>query len=451
MDRSKILLVDDDIHILRTISVNLMDSGFDVITSPDGQSALDILGKDTAITVVITDLAMEKMSGDELFHKINSLYPYIPVIILTAHGSVKSAVNLVRDGAFDYIEKPSDYKQLTKILNLAVKHNSLQQEINFLRQELGKEKSFHDIIGSSRKMLEIFERIKVAGPSDFNVLIEGESGTGKELIARAIYLNSHRKNQKFLPINCAAIPHALIESELMGHEAGAFTGAIGQKMGKFELANNGTVFLDEIGELDKQLQTKLLRVLDEKTFQRVGGNSNIITNFRLIAATNRDLNTEMKKNNFREDLFYRLNVINIHVPPLRSRREDIINLAEYFLKKYSILQNKTIKEIAPKALNVLYSYDWPGNVRELENIIKRTIVFCKTNKINISDLPQNIVSYTQINMDKKLQKKVINESEKKEILKALKVAGGNKAKAARIMDVSRPCLYRKIAEYDIDS
>jgi DNA-binding NtrC family response regulator len=452
MDNPKALIVDDDSNILKVLSANISENGFLVETCQNGERALEILEHDNGINVVVADLEMEEMSGKELFQEINQLYPYIPVIILTAYGSVESAVELVKKGAFDYLEKPSNHIQLIKVLQTAVRHNSLQREIQFLRQELDKKKTFCDLVGKSRKMFEVFERIKVVADSNFNVLIEGESGTGKELVAKAIHQKSHRKDKPFVTINCAAIPLALMESELFGHEQGAFTGALKQKTGKFELANSGTIFLDEIGELDKALQKKLLRVLEDRIIQRVGGNADINTDFRLIAATNRDLKKEVQKKQFRSDLYYRLNVIDIKIPPLRNRKEDVLCLIEYFLKKYSTIEKKEITEIAPQALAVLYDYDWPGNVRELENIIKRAIVFCKNQKIKKSDLPSHLIS-TRIQALNVQEKKEVNKTtqrEKNEIIKTLSKAGGNKTKASELLGIHRRQLYRKIDEYNID-
>jgi len=450
ISKPKVLIVDDDPNLLETLSANISNHNFLVETCLSGEMALEILERDNEINVVIADLSMNGMSGEELFQEINQQYPYIPVIILTAYGSVESAVELVKQGAYDYLEKPSNIVQLIKVLETAVKHNSLQQEIQILRQELDKKKIFCNIVGKSRKMLKIFERIKVVANSNFSVLIEGESGTGKELVAKAIHQKSPRKDKPYITINCAAIPRELMESELFGYEKGAFTGALNQKIGKFEIAHNGTVFLDEIGELDKKLQSKLLRVLEEKKIQRVGGNKDINTNFRLIAATNRNLREQVKRNLFRKDLYFRLNVIDIKIPPLRDRKDDISCLVEYFLKKYSVVEKKRIPEISPQALAIFYEYDWQGNVRELENIIKRAIVLCKNHKIKKTDIPGYLSekkSKAVKNKNKNLSDK---EKEKKEIIKALVKTGGNKSKAAKMLGINRRRIYRKIEEYKID-
>jgi len=450
MPYPKVLVVDDERNILEMLSINLSGKGFNVVTCQSGNQALNILEQDPEINAVLTDLAMGKMSGDELFQKIKKLYPYIPVIILTAYGSVESAVRLVKEGAFDYIEKPADNNQLIRVLGTAVKHNSLQQEIQFLRQELGKGKTFYNIVGKSRKMLEVFDLIRSVADTDCNVLIEGESGTGKELVARAIHQRSHRRDNPFIPINCSAIPHTLMESELFGYEPGAFTGALNRKLGKFELADKGTIFLDEIGELDKSLQAKLLRVLEEKTLSRVGGNDCIEIDFRLIAATNCDLKREVQRKHFRDDLYYRLNVINIKLPPLKQRGEDILYLAGFFLKKHSTLERKEVKEISPQVLSLLCDYHWPGNVRELENIIKRAIILCKGSKIKKSDIPPDLIAATLVNSDERQKRIISKEKEKKDIINALAKAGGSKTKAAKILGIDRRKLYRKIDKYNIN-
>lgn len=453
MNLPKVLIVDDDINILEVLSANLSAHEFNIVTAQSGEQALEILERDSEINVVITDLAMDEMRGEDLFQEINRLYPYIPVIILTAYGSIESAVRLVKEGAFDYLEKPSDNIQLLRLLEAAVRHSSLQREIQFLRQELDKQKVFCNIVGKSRGMLEVFELVKVVADTDHNVLIEGESGTGKELVALAIHQRSSRRGNPFVPINCAAIPHTLMESELFGYESGAFTGAVNQKLGKFELANKGTLFLDEIAELDKDLQTKLLRVLEGKTIHRIGGNADIQLDFRLIAATNRNLKEEIQENNFRKDLYYRLNVINIKIPPLRQRGEDIVCLAEFFLKKYSALEKKKqVSGISPRALSVLCNYSWPGNVRELENIIKRAVILCKGGMIRKTNLPADLIAATSQSMGEEQRKtaKIKKIREKDRIIEALQKAGGNKTKAARVAQISRRQLYRKIEEFAID-
>jgi two-component system NtrC family response regulator len=447
----KVLVVDDEVNTLTTLSTKISKIGFFVETCHSGESALELLEHSNEINVVITDLAMAGMSGEDLFVEINQRYPYIPVIVLTAHGSVESAVGLLKNGAFDYLEKPSNKAQLIKTLKSAARHNSLHQEIQFLRQELNKKKAFCNIVGRSRKMIELYKRIKIIADSNFSVLVEGESGTGKELVATAIHQKSPRKDNPFITINCAAIPHTLIESELFGYEQGAFTGALNQKIGKLELANKGTLFLDEISELDENLQSKLLRVLEEKKVHRVGGNTDIKIDFRLIAATNRDLRKYSQKKHFREDLYYRLNVIDIKIPPLKERKEDISLLVGHFLKKYSVVENKRIPEITPQAMNTLFDYDWPGNVRELENVIKRAIVLCRNHKIKEADLPTYMLETKVQIPDGKKNKKTIDENEKKEIIEKLKKTKGNKTKAAKLLGIDRRQLYRDIEKYQIDS
>ena len=450
MNQSKILIVDDNNDLLGIISSNLSGNDFAVVTCQSGEQALRILELDSEINVVLTDLAMDNMNGAELFEKINQLYPYIPVIILTGQGSIESAVKLVKAGAFDYIQKTSDSIQLTKILRLAVRQNSLQREIQLLRQQLDYQKTFCNIVGRSRKMVDLFELINLVCDTGHNILIEGESGTGKELVARALHEKSHRKNNPFVAINCSAIPPTLMESELFGYEPGAFTGALNQKPGKFELANEGTIFLDEISEMDVSLQSKLLRVVEEKKIQRIGGNADIKTNFRLIAATNRELKKDVEKNLFRGDLYYRLNVISIKIPPLRERQEDVLCLIDYFLKRYSVLEKKDIKGISPDALTILCDYKWPGNVRELENVLKRATITCSGNRIETSDLPLELISGVIQAPGVKKENKLKCGERKEDIINALKKTGGNKAKAAKLIGIHRKQLYREINKFNID-
>jgi len=443
----KVLLVDDSPPILKVLTANLKENNFDVITCESGQQALSILEQESEINVIITDLLMDGMQGGELFEITNQNYPDIPVIILTGYGTIESAVELVKKGAYDYLEKPSNNYQLIKLLNKAAKQNRLQRENNFLRQELYHKKSFCNILGRSNVMLKLFDLIKVSAVNDFSVLIEGESGTGKELVAKAIFQKSKKKDVPFVIINCGNIPSNLIESELFGHEKGAFTGASSTRIGKFEQAHNGTIFLDEIGELDLALQTRLLRVLQEKVIQRVGGNTDIKVNFRLISATNRNLKKAVQEKQFREDLYYRINVFKIEVPPLRKRKEDILLLANNFIGKHSIIPQNEPKEISAKILSILQDYHWPGNVRQLENVILGALALSHTSKtIKKSHLPKEIIEATQVNTKKKQSEK---KNEKQIIIKALQKANNNKTKAAEILEMKRRTLYRKLEKYQI--
>jgi len=386
-----ILIVDDEKNYPMIIGELLQEEGYASSTASSGMEALDILNNDL-IDLVLTDVKMPGMNGIQLLEKIKEINPDIPVIIMTAYGSVEKAVEAMHKGAYTFILKPFENQALIAHIAKAISVYRIVQENNFLRDAISSRYSFDNIIGKSKPMQEIYEIIKKVAPSNASFLIEGESGTGKELVAKSIHYNSPRKNKSLVAVNCSAFAETLLESELFGHEKGAFTGAGTMKKGRFEIADQGTLFLDEIGEMPISLQIKLLRVLQEKTIERVGGTLSIPVDFRLIAATNKNLEDEIKKGNFREDLYYRLNVVKTVIPPLRERPEDIPLLVNHFIDKYTNEQTSTstVSGIKPEAVKILCDYQWKGNVRELENTIERCVILAGTNTITPSDLPPQI-------------------------------------------------------------
>ncbi|PIE33536.1 DNA-binding response regulator [candidate division KSB3 bacterium] len=385
----KILVVDDE-GIQRDIVRDILqDQGHEVVALGSGDEALEYI-KNSTVDVVLTDLRMPGMDGVELLQHIKAFDPEIVVVVITAYGSFESAVEAVKKGAYDYLAKPLEKEQLTLVVTRALNRKFLADENRSLRQELQERYEFHNIIGYSQKMQAVFKMIEKVAPSESTVIIYGESGTGKELVARALHYHSKRKEQRFLAVNCAAIPDSLLESEMFGYEKGAFTGASQQKNGLFEEADNGTLFLDEIGDLDITLQAKLLRVLQEGEFQRVGGTKTLKVNVRLLAATNKNLEEEVKEGRFRQDLYYRLNVVPVFLPPLRARKEDIPYLARHFLTRYTTKHEKTIKKISPAVMKRFMDYRWEGNVRELESVIERSVILADRDVIEPEILPEKL-------------------------------------------------------------
>jgi DNA-binding NtrC family response regulator len=443
-----ILIVDDEKNIREGLGKTLELDGYNVMLAADGDVALDSL-KEQEIDLVITDLKMPNLSGEKLLQLVVSEYPTIPVIILTGHGTIETAVKAMRDGAYDFLTKPVYLDRLSLLVKRALSQRELQLTHRALVEEVEKKKQFSNIIGKSESMQKIFDLVSQVAPTKASVLITGESGVGKELIADAIHYNSPRKDKPFIKVHCAALSESLLESELFGHERGAFTGAIEKKRGRFELANNGTIFLDEIGEINQNIQIKILRVLQEKKFERVGGEETIEVNVRIVSATNKDLKEEIRKGNFREDLYYRLNVVNITIPPLRERKDDLPLLVAVFLREFAKENGKPIEGIDPKARIALYNYSWPGNIRELRNCIESSVVLSKGNTITVDDLPSYLKSdsdnYIKISLGVSLE-----EAEKEIIQNTLTYYKGNKSKTAEILGIGRKTLHRKLAEYGID-
>jgi len=383
---NRILVVDDEINMQVVLRAMLKKEGYEVFTAPDGREALKILAGDD-IDVVVTDLKMPNMDGMGLLERVAADYPAVPVIMITAHGTVATAVDALKKGAFDYVTKPFEQDELKNVVLKAIKTRRLSNE-EFVAGADDIDR--YGIVGASEPMQEIFETIKRVAPTTTTILISGETGTGKELIANAIHINSPRKGNPLIKINCAAIAENLMESELFGYEKGAFTGAVVTKPGRFELAHKGTLFLDEVGELPKEMQVKLLRVIQEQTFERVGGLKTIKVDVRLITATNRNLFQDVKEGRFREDLFYRLNVLPIHLPALRERRDDIPTLIAYFVDRFRKKLGRDIQGLEDDVLDLLINYDWPGNIREMENLLERLVLMARGQTIAMADVPGEI-------------------------------------------------------------
>lgn len=446
-----ILLVDDESSIRETLKIILEDSGYLVITAKDGYEALDYL-KENIVDILITDLRMPKMDGIELMKNSLEIDPYLETIFISAYADIKSAVKALKMGAFDYIEKSFTTEELIFTVEKAIERKKLIEENKNLKGRLEGEYDYEGVIGKSEKMQRLFYLINRIANSKASVLLTGESGVGKEVFAKLIHNKSSRKSQNFIAINCGAIPENLIESELFGHEKGAFTGAIQLKKGKFELANNGTLFLDEVGELPLQMQVKFLRVLQERQFYRIGSEESIKVDVRIIAATNKNLFEEINKGNFREDLYYRLNVVNIEIPPLRDRREDIPLLAEKFLVEFSEEYDKNLKYIDVETMNYLIGYNWKGNVRELRNIIERSVLISNHDEEFLLKeyLPNEITGLETIDKTEERVEMSLQDYEKMIIQNVLKRCDGNKTKTADILGIKRQTLYNKMKEYKID-
>ena len=451
-DWGAILVVDDDADMRELVHDMLKDRGHQVTTAGSGPEALKLLGEED-YAAVLTDLRMKGMQGLELLSEIKRTYPDVGVILMTAFGSVETAVEAMKHGASDYLTKPVKKEELVRVVERVIRETALRREVGRLRREVHKEYSFHQILGKSKAMQAVFDLIRRVADSPTNVLITGESGTGKELVAKAIHYNSDRKDAPFVPVNCAAIPESLLESELFGHMRGAFTDAKMDKRGLFEEAQKGTLFLDEISELPLMLQAKILRAIQEKEIRRVGANKPIAVDVRIIAATNLNLAEEVKAKRFRDDLYYRLNVIELKLPPLRERREDIPLLVEAFLQKCAAGRGKQVKGVSEAALAMLMDYGWPGNVRELENIIERAVTLSRGEKIVPEDLPPAIQGSRGDRrvLDEAAERTLPLEAVEREyILKILEKMGGNKYQAAHALGIDRKTLYRKLGEIEED-
>lgn len=446
---STILIADDEKNILSGLQMAFEDEGYAVLTAENGKIAWDLITKNS-VDLVITDLRMPEMDGYELIKRISSSYPTLPVIVLTGHGTIETAVETMRDGAIDFFTKPVDLEKLLLVIKKTIKNSQLQEQNRRLTLEiekLKKQQHYSRIIGKSAKVEAMLDTIKQVAPTKATVLITGESGTGKELVADAIESLSQRNGKPFIKVHCAALSSTLLESELFGHEKGSFTGATSQKKGRFELADGGTIFLDEIGEIDAATQVKLLRVLQERNFERVGGEKTIEVDVRVIAATNRNLQEEVKKGNFREDLYYRLCVVEIHVPPLRERKEDIELLSADFLNTFNEEEGKSIEGFTLAARKALFGYSWPGNIRELKNTIESAVVLTKGKLIDADDLPPHV---RQANSESAISITLpitMEEAEKQIILETISFAKGNKSKAAELLKIGRKTLHRKLAEW----
>jgi len=446
----KILVVDDEEHMCWALERAMRQEGYQVFTATRGRQGLDLI-REEAPSLMILDLKMPEMDGMEVLQRAKEMHPKLPVIILTAHGTIETAIEAMKIGAADFITKPFDLDELKIVIKKALMISQLVTEVSFLRSELTSR--YGKIIGQSQAMKEVRDLIDRVALANATVLITGESGTGKEVAAVAIHQASPRRDQAFVAVNCAALPEHLLESELFGHEKGAFTGAVARKMGRFELADKGTIFLDEIAEMPLNMQAKLLRFLQEKTFERVGGTCTLRVDVRVIAATNRNIMEAIGKGDFREDLYYRLNVIPIHLPPLRERREDISLLADHFLRKFQ--PTYLVNRINPAAMEMLTKYHWPGNIRELQNVIERAAIICHGGEIMPDNLPKELQA----------PQKVISESidvvnfpegglsledvEKQLIVKALEKSSGNQTRAANLLGITRSALLYRMQKHGI--
>lgn len=450
MAGEKILIVDDEEGLRRLLVRVLGKEGFQAVAVGSGNEALvQIAGED--FDLVITDIQMPGMNGLELMRRLKAFDSVLPVIVMTAYGTVENAVEALRIGAYDYLTKPFESDELRLTVAKALERERLLAENRYLHQELQERYGFSGIVGSSPGMQRVFEMASSVAASNASVLISGESGTGKELIARSIHFNSQRKEKPFVVLNCAALSEGLLESELFGHEKGAFSGAVATKKGRFELAHEGTLFIDEVGEMSANAQVKLLRVIQEHEFERVGGTRTLPADVRIVAATNKNLEAEVRVGNFREDLYYRLNVINLHLPPLRERREDIESLARHFLLKYVRETGKKVTNFSPRALACLLGYDWPGNVRELQNVIERAVVLAKSANITPRDFPQGVHGGDEICLE--LPERggsltdILEDLERQLITQTLRREQGSQTRTADILGIKRTTLRYKMEKY----
>jgi two-component system response regulator AtoC len=452
-----VYIVDDEPAISKLLSYWVKDKWkYDVEVFDNGEDVLKKLSSKPDL--ILLDIMLPGLDGLETLKRIKHYDENLPVIILSAQGSIEVAVEALRYGAYDYFPKPIDQQRLEPAIKNAIKNYDLTKELQNLRENVQKEYSFDNIISADGKMQDVFKLVSKVLNNDITVLIYGESGTGKELIARAIHYNGKRKQGPFTVVNCASIPRELLESELFGHEKGSFTGAHQRKLGKFEIANGGTLFLDEVGELEMLLQAKLLRVIQEKEFERVGGTELIKTDVRIISATNRDLKQAVDEKEFREDLYYRLNSFPIYIPPLRQRRGDILVLAQHFLDSFNKKLGKSIKGFTKKSLKFMYEYNWPGNIREMENTIERCMIICESDMIEVEDLPVHLrANETSANSDLSgalfADDTIVPfEKLKEESIKhALKVTSGNIVEAAKKLQLGRATIYRLMEKYNIEN
>ncbi len=457
---TKILVVDDDSGHLTTLKTIIQSWGYAVLSAEDGSVAVERV-KGAAVDLILMDVRMAVMGGIEALRQIKAYNPAIPVIIMTAYSSVQSAVEALKAGAYDYLIKPLDFEVLKMTLERAREHAGLKVENQALKARLQGDFDGVNIIGASPAMKATLEMLAMVAPSEATVLITGESGTGKELIARSIHFNSARKNGPLVVVNCAAITETLLESELFGHEKGSFTGADRRREGRFQQADGGTIFMDEIGETSAVMQAKLLRVIQERELQLVGGEETVKVDVRILAATNRDLEQEVKTGRFREDLFFRLNVVTLNVPPLRQRQDDIPLLAQHFMARFAAKNRKTVKGFVPLAMEMLLKYPWPGNVRELENALERAVILMTGDHITEKELPLSMVQHyekqsgsyeaqTPAAAAQQTGMRSLEEIEKEAIIATLAMTDGNKSETARRLGITRKTLHNKIKQYGIN-
>jgi len=445
-----ILIVDDEAPQREMIGGFLKKQGFDVVLAASGQEALEVVRRGP-VDLVLTDLRMSQMSGVELLAEVKKLNPEIPVVVMTAYGSIESAVSAMKAGAYDYLSKPVDLDDLLHLIRKVEERQHLIAENRELRERLKERYRLEGIVAESGAMQEVLSLVYRVAGSTATVLIRGESGTGKELIAQAIHYHSPRAKGPFIKVNCAALPETLLESELFGHVKGAFTGAIQDKAGRFEAAHGGTIFLDEIGDISPAIQAKLLRVLQDREFERVGSNRTLRVDVRILAATNQDLEAAVRNRRFREDLYYRLNVVPIYIPPLRERRQDIPPLIDHFLRKFSKENHKRIQGLTREARDALLKYDYPGNVRELENLIERAVVLCRGEVIGMGDLP---LTFRAVEVEQEAPPSLpalLEGIERRKILEALERSGWIQTKAAEELGISERALRYKMKKYGLSA
>ena len=447
--KPKILIVDDDSAHRKMLEAVLSAQGYEIRQAEDGQTAITAVEK-RFYDLILMDVRMTRVGGIEALKRIKEISPGIPVIIMTAYASVSTSVEALKSGAYDYLTKPLDIDELKILINKALQHQQLEKENIYLREQLKDRFDFSKIIGQSSAMRKLLETIAIVAPTEATVLITGESGTGKELIANAIHLNSPRREKPLIKVNCAALPEALLESELFGHEKGAFTGALTRRQGRFQLAHKGSIFLDEIAEMAPSTQAKILRVLQEREFEPLGSSNTVRVDTRVITATNKNLKEEIKEGHFREDLFYRINVVTLSVPPLCERREDIPLLADFFLKQYAVKNRRLIKGFTPRAIDILMRYDWPGNVRELANMVERSVIMARGDMITPDEFSDTLraldpeILRSEIGLT---PGRSLKDVEKEMILMTLKDTEGNRTHAAKILGISRRTLQLKLKEY----
>ncbi len=459
MSQTHVLIVDDDPALRDILQETLMQEGYSVSTAEDGTTAIQAV-KESVVHIVITDFQLPDIDGLAIIDRLAKLEAKIIPIMMTGFGTIETAVRAMKSGAFDFITKPFDLETVAVVVRKAAEFHRLRQENHLLRKAVRDQYRLEQLVGVSEPMQQVMEFVQKVADSDSTVMIQGESGTGKELVARMLHFNSLRRDRPLVPVNCGAIPENLLESELFGHEKGAFTGATHPRMGRFELAHGGTIFLDEIGEMSLPLQVKLLRVLQEREFERVGGNRTIHVDVRIIAATNQDLETLVEEKRFRKDLFYRLNVIPIVIPPLRDRRSDIPLLIDHFLTRFNQSKRTEVSGFMPEALHLLTEYDWPGNIRELENMIERLVVLKKRGILSTEDLPQKIgpkptspefkEQFFRFSEDGINLSREVEQYEKHLIMEALRKANGVTSRAAQLLHLNRTTLVEKLKRRGVD-
>jgi DNA-binding NtrC family response regulator len=459
MSQLHVLIVDDDPAVRDVLQEALMQEEYNVSTAEDGAAAIQAV-KESVVHIVITDFQLPDIDGLAIIDRLAKFDAKIIPIMMTGFGTIETAVRAMKSGAFDFITKPFDLEAVAVVVRRAAEVLRLRQENHLLRKAVRDQYRLEQMIGASEPIQHVMEFVQKVADSDSTVMIQGESGTGKELVARMLHFNSLRKDRPLVPVNCGAIPENLLESELFGHEKGSFTGATHARMGRFELANGGTIFLDEIGEMSLPLQVKLLRVLQEREFERVGGNRTIHVDVRIVAATNQDLETLVEEKRFRKDLFYRLNVIPIVIPPLRERRSDIPLLIDHFLARFNQTKHSEVSDLAPDALRLLTEYDWPGNIRELENMIERLVVLKKHGVLSIEDLPEKICrrssgtelkeQFIRFSEDGINLSREVEQYEKHLIMEALRKANGVTSRAAQLLQLNRTTLVEKLKRRGVD-